>query len=74
MKINVSKKTMYMVIILICLIGAIVIGRIFCCMYATKDYKKVSATVTEIDWRYGEYNNEASTFYSNTCIIVFVYG
>ena len=58
MIVNVSKKTMVCVTILITLIILAILLRIGICLYNTRDYKEVQATVESIDQEFDEYSSE----------------
>lgn len=61
MTVNVSRKTMICVTILVALIILVILLRIGMCLYNTRDYKKVQATVESIDQEYGEYSSEGTS-------------
>lgn len=61
MIVNVSKKTMVCVTILITLIILVILLRIGMCLYNTRDYKEVQATVESIDQEYDEYSSEGTS-------------
>lgn len=61
MIVNVSKKTMVCVTILITLIILVILLQIGMCLYNTRDYKEVQATVESIDQEYDEYSSEGTS-------------
>lgn len=67
MRINVSKRFMASVSLLVLVVLVIIIVRIISCIFQTRDFKRIDATIVSVDGEYDEYSSGDTTIVHKIC-------